>query len=99
MASRQTQERLYQEQMGAEALAEQRRAGAPKCRACAKPIRWATAGNGKHVMLDFDEHEGGNVFRFDDGTCRTGRQDDPTPPGAKRFYKHEATCLGKPAEA
>lgn len=91
MPSRDLQERLYRETMDDEALARQKREAATKCKSCGEPIRWGREGE-RHVALDYDEHEGGNVFLFADGGCYTGRQEDVTPPGATRHYKHRATC-------
>jgi hypothetical protein len=78
--------------MDDEALARQKRDAATKCKSCAAPIRWAKTGAGKHMPLDYDEHEGGNVFFFKDGTCYVGKQDDPTPVDATRHYSHFSTC-------
>ena len=91
--SRDDQAKLYREQMGADALARQKRAAAPKCKSCRAPIRWATIkGSGKHMPLDYDETEGGNVFLFKDDVCVVGKQTDKTPFGATRHYSHFATC-------
>lgn len=68
------------------------RNAAKKCRSCEAPIIWATTDSGKRMPLDFDEHEGGNVFLAADGTCRVGRQEEDTTPGTTRHFSHFATC-------
>lgn len=91
--TRADRERAYAQQMGAEAFERQKRAAAPKCKSCSAPIRWGTVrGSGKHMPLDYDENEGGNVFLLENGTCEIGRQQDPTPRGATRHFSHFATC-------
>lgn len=90
--SRDLQERLYRELMDDEALARQKREAAPRCKSCGAPIRWAKTSNGRHMPLDYDEHDGGNVFLFTDGVCMVGTQADETPRFATRHYSHFATC-------
>lgn len=89
--SRQLQERLYREALDDEALARQKRDAAKKCNNCGAPVRWARDGD-RHVLLDYDEHEGGNWFLFADATCYRGGQADATPPSSTRHYLHKATC-------
>lgn len=92
--SRADQEAAYRRTMGETATVRQKRAAAVKCKSCHAPIRWATVkGSGKHMPLDFDEAEGGNVFLFSkDGTCVVGKQTERMPFGATRHYSHFATC-------
>lgn len=91
--SRADQEKLYEREMGDAALERQQRAAAPKCKSCHAPIRWATVrGSGKHMPLDFDESEGGNVFLLAGGVAVVGKQEDKTPFGATRHFSHFATC-------
>jgi hypothetical protein len=91
MPSRAMQEKLYRETMDDEALARQKREAAKKCSNCGSPVRWGRDGD-KHVLLDYDEHEGGNWFLFEEADCFKGSQSDPTPTGATRHYNHRATC-------
>jgi hypothetical protein len=92
--SRADQEAAYRQAMGQTAADRQKRAAAVKCKSCHAPIRWATVkGSGKHMPVDFDANEGGNVFLYSkDGTCVVGKQTDRTPFGATRHYSHFATC-------
>lgn len=89
--SRDMQERLYRELMDDAALARQKRDAARKCDACRAPLRFGRSGD-KRIPLDYDEHEGGSWFLFDAGDCYQGRQEDETPTGATRHYRHTATC-------
>lgn len=95
--SRQLQERLYREQMDDAALARQKRDAARKCDACLAPIVFGRDGD-RWIPLDYDEHEGGNWFLFPEGDCHQGRQEDETPAGATRHYKHSATCRQRQPE-
>ena len=55
-------EKLYAAQVGADALARQRRATAPKCKSCLRPMRWVTVSTTNRKMpVDYDPHEDGNV--------------------------------------
>jgi hypothetical protein len=93
--ARDLQERLYRELMDDAALARQKREAARKCDTCRAPLRFARDGD-MWLPLDYDEHEGGNWFLFPDGTCYQGRQEDDTPIGATRHYRHTATCRQRP---
>jgi hypothetical protein len=97
--SRDDQARLYEQEKGEDAAALQRRAAAPKCSSCGAPILWAVTEAGKRMPLDYDEHEGGNVFLFRSPpgsgkpwTCKVGRQEDAPPQFASRHFSHFATC-------
>ena len=92
------QERLYRETMSADALARQKREAARKCDACRGPLLFGRDGD-KWIVLDYDEHEGGNWFHFaDNNTAHQGRQEDETPAGATRHYRHDATCRQRPPQ-
>jgi hypothetical protein len=99
MIARADQDKLYEQVMGDVAAERQRRAASPRCSSCDAPILWAVTEAGKRMPLDYDEHEGGNVFLFrplpgsnQPWKCRVGRQDDPTPQFATRHFSHFATC-------
>jgi hypothetical protein len=86
------QARRYEQEMGETAAERQRRAAAKKCKTCHAPVIWAKTEAGKWMPLDYDEHEGGNVFLFLNGKCKLGRQEDATPQFATRHFSHFATC-------
>lgn len=97
--NRQDQALLYEREMGTDKADEQRRAATPRCKSCGAPILWAITEAGKRMPLDYDEHEGGNVFLFkpkpgnkEPFRCRIGRQEDPTPQFTTRHFSHFATC-------
>jgi hypothetical protein len=85
--------KLYEEQVGPDALARQLRAAAPKCRSCTRPMRWVTTIRGSKMPVDFDPHEDGNVVVHRDGRADV-YQSTPTeiPGGATLHFSHFATC-------
>jgi len=81
------------EQLGESAAQRARRDDARKCKSCHAPIIWAkNETTGKWMPLDYDPHEGGNVFLFLNGKCRVGKQDDQLPDWSTRHFSHFARC-------
>jgi hypothetical protein len=87
-------EQLYAKELGPEALARQRRASAPKCRSCLRPMRWVTVSTTNRKMpVDYDPHEDGNVVVYANDRADVYR-DTPSavPNGATLHFSHFATC-------
>ncbi|MFL5954828.1 MAG: hypothetical protein ACJ76I_12050 [Gaiellaceae bacterium] len=86
-------QKLYAESVGADALARQLRAAAPKCKSCLRPMLWVTTNRGRHMPVDFDPHEAGNVVVFADGRADIYREaPSVVPNGATLHFSHLATC-------
>lgn len=95
MVKAQAQARLYEAEMGAEAAARQLRAAAAKCKSCQAPIRWIQTTAGKHMPVDYDPHEAGNILLWPDGRskpCETGGPAGGIPADATLHFSHFATC-------
>jgi hypothetical protein len=96
--NRREQEQLYERELGAAALERQKREAAKRCRSCFAPIVWTRRRGGsrwggpKPMPVDYDQHEGGNIALYQDGTYEVVPQDAPLPPGTTRHYSHFATC-------
>lgn len=89
------QAKLYENEMGGDAATRQLRAAAPKCRSCNEPIRWITTSGGKHMPVDYDPHDGGNILLWPDGRskqCEPGGPREGIPAEATLHYSHFATC-------
>ena len=87
-------QRLYEQEAGADALARQRRAAAPRCKSCARPMRWVTNRlSGRKMPVDFDPHEDGNVVVDANDRADVYRA-TPTeiPAGSTLHFSHFATC-------
>lgn len=88
--------KLYEQEMGANALARQQRAAAARCSSCQQPIRWVRTSNGKPMPVDYDPHEGGNILVDDHGgnaiVTEPGGPGSGIPSGKTLHYSHFATC-------
>jgi hypothetical protein len=92
--------KLYEEQVGTEALQRQdalkqrqARAVAPKCRSCEAPMRWVVTGRGRRMPVDFDPHEDGNVVVDANGRAEVYRETPMTiDSGSTVHFSHFATC-------
>jgi hypothetical protein len=86
-------QRLYEKEMGAEAAYRQRRASAPKCKSCGRPMRWVDTNRGRKMPVDFDPHEDGNVVVHANGRADVqGATPSEIPNGATLHFSHFATC-------
>jgi hypothetical protein len=70
----------------------QRPVGASLCKSCRRPVIWAVTESGKRMPVDYNEHEGGNVFLYPNRKVVIGKQTDETPMYATRHFSHFATC-------
>lgn len=86
-------EKLYAQQLGDDALARQKRAKAPRCRSCERPMRWVDTNRGRKMPVDYDPHEDGNVVVHANGRADV-YQSTPLdiPAGATLHFSHFATC-------
>jgi hypothetical protein len=88
--------RLYEQEVGADALQRQLRAAARKCDLCGRPMRFVVTGRGRRTYVDFDPHEDGTVLVDRNGRADTYRETPTTvTDGATLHFFHEATCPNK----
>ena len=70
--------------------------GLGTCRACLRPVRWATTEAGKQLALDPEPDEAGNtVARLGEGPgwwSRVPTAERPQIAAERRFMVHVATC-------
>jgi hypothetical protein len=85
--------KLYEDQVGPDALQRQLRAAAPKCRSCQRPMRWITTNRGRKMPVDYDPHEDGNIVVHPDGRADIYQATPSTiPDGTTLHFSHFATC-------
>lgn len=87
--------KLYEQQMGAEAAARQRRAAAARCKDCSAPVRWVKPRDGKPFLVDYDAHEAGSIIVWPDGHCLLSDPGAWAPPAATLHFRHAATCSAR----
>lgn len=86
-------QRLYADQVGEDALARQKRAAAPKCKSCHRPMRWVITNRGRKMPVDFDPHEDGNVVVNQNDRAEVyGATPTVVPDGSTLHFSHFATC-------
>lgn len=86
--------KLYAEHVGEDAFERERRAAAPRCKACGAAIRWVvTYARDQRMPVDYDPHEDGNVVVYNHGRADVYR-DTPRsiPDTATLHFSHHATC-------
>lgn len=85
-------QKMYEQEMGVDALARQKRAAASRCSACGQAVRWARSRDGKRIAVDYDPHEAGSVLVWPDGHSIATTPGATPPEKATLHFLHSATC-------